>query len=82
MITWNGDHVPPLAPVARAQGRPTVADLLLEDRKDVGLVWRALAIVAQTTAGIAVLVTHLLLWRQGRDEGIPPTVPSVMTISR
>ena len=31
------------------------------------LVWHALAIVALATAGIAVLVTSLLVWRRGRD---------------
>ncbi|MFO7741986.1 MAG: type II toxin-antitoxin system prevent-host-death family antitoxin [Anaerolineae bacterium] len=33
MVRWNGKHLPPLVPVAQAQGKHTVADLLLEDRE-------------------------------------------------
>ena len=33
LIAWNGERLPPLAPVARTWGDHTVADLLLEDRE-------------------------------------------------
>ncbi len=33
LIVWNGDRLQPLAPVARVQGRHTVAGLVLEDRE-------------------------------------------------
>lgn len=33
IIAWNGKHLPPLAPVAQAQGEHTVAALLLEHRE-------------------------------------------------
>lgn len=33
LIAWNGENLPPLAPVARVQGEHTVAGLLLEDRE-------------------------------------------------
>ena len=32
LLTWNGERLPPLAPVAQTQGPTTVADLLVEDR--------------------------------------------------
>ena len=33
LIAWSGEKLTPLAPVARAKGSRTVADLLLEDRE-------------------------------------------------
>jgi antitoxin (DNA-binding transcriptional repressor) of toxin-antitoxin stability system len=33
LIAWSGHKLAPLAPVARARDRRTVADLLLEDRE-------------------------------------------------
>jgi prevent-host-death family protein len=33
LIAWSGNKLAPMAPVARTQGRRTVADLLLEDRE-------------------------------------------------
>ena len=33
LIAWNGEGLSPVAPVARAQGDHTVAELLLEDRE-------------------------------------------------
>ena len=33
LVVWNGERLPPLAPVARVTGGRTVADLLLEDRR-------------------------------------------------
>ena len=33
LIDWNGQRLPPLAPVARIRGEQTVADLVLEDRE-------------------------------------------------
>lgn len=33
LTAWSGRRLAPLAPVARAQGGQTVADLLLEDRE-------------------------------------------------
>jgi len=33
MIVWSGERLPPLAPLAQAQGERTVARLLLEDRE-------------------------------------------------
>lgn len=33
LITWNGEKLHPLTPVAEATGVSTVADLLLEDRE-------------------------------------------------
>jgi prevent-host-death family protein len=33
LIAWNGKKLPPLAPVARAKGDRTIAELLLEDRE-------------------------------------------------
>jgi prevent-host-death family protein len=33
MIAWSGERLSPLAPVAQAQGKQTVAQLLLEDRE-------------------------------------------------
>ncbi|HOV49366.1 MAG TPA: type II toxin-antitoxin system prevent-host-death family antitoxin [Anaerolineae bacterium] len=32
LLAWNGEHLPPLAPVARTEGATTVAQLLVEDR--------------------------------------------------
>ena len=32
LIFWNGERLPPLAPVVRVTGGRTLADLLLEDR--------------------------------------------------
>ena len=32
LIAWNGERLPPLAPVAQARGDHSVAELLLEDR--------------------------------------------------
>ncbi len=33
VVAWSGRKLAPMAPVARVQGRRTVADLLLEDRE-------------------------------------------------
>jgi len=33
LVTWSGRRLAPRAPVARTQGKRTVADLLLEDRE-------------------------------------------------
>jgi prevent-host-death family protein len=33
LIAWSGKKLAPMTPVARTQGRRTVADLLLEDRE-------------------------------------------------
>jgi len=33
LVAWNGEKLPPLAPVAKAKGKKTVAELLLEDRE-------------------------------------------------
>jgi len=33
VLTWSGQRLVPMAPVARALGQLTVADLLLEDRE-------------------------------------------------
>jgi len=33
LVAWNGQRLGPMAPVARARGGRTVADLLLEDRE-------------------------------------------------
>jgi hypothetical protein len=33
LITWNGKNLARIAPVARARGQQSVADLLLEDRE-------------------------------------------------
>ncbi len=32
LLAWNGERLPPSAPVAQTQGATTVADLLIEDR--------------------------------------------------
>lgn len=32
LLEWNGERLPPLAPVAKTQGPVTVAQLLVEDR--------------------------------------------------
>jgi prevent-host-death family protein len=32
LVSWNGDKIGPMAPVARVKGDRTVADLVLEDR--------------------------------------------------
>jgi prevent-host-death family protein len=32
LLAWNGERLPPLAPVAQTQGPVTVAELLIEDR--------------------------------------------------
>ncbi|MDX9953638.1 MAG: type II toxin-antitoxin system prevent-host-death family antitoxin [Anaerolineae bacterium] len=32
LLVWNGEHLPPLAPVAHTAGAATVAQLLVEDR--------------------------------------------------
>ena len=33
LISWNGESLSPLAPVAQIRGRKTVADILVEDRE-------------------------------------------------
>jgi len=33
LVAWNGRKLAPIAPVAHARGRQTVAELLLEDRE-------------------------------------------------
>ena len=33
LMAWSGQKLAPMTPVARTQGRRTVADLLLEDRE-------------------------------------------------
>jgi prevent-host-death family protein len=33
LVSWSGETLPQLAPVAKAEGDRTVADLLLEDRQ-------------------------------------------------
>jgi len=33
LIAWNGKKLPKIEPVAKAKGKKTVADLLLEDRE-------------------------------------------------
>lgn len=33
LITWSGKNLARIAPVARARGQQSVADLLLEDRE-------------------------------------------------
>lgn len=48
---------------AATPSRPSVE----ESWREVGLVWHALAIVALAAAGVAVLVTSLLIWRRGRE---------------
>jgi prevent-host-death family protein len=32
-VAWSGQRLPPIAPVARTQGKQMVADMLLEDRE-------------------------------------------------
>lgn len=32
-IAWSGERLPPMAPLAKARGPKTVAELLLEDRE-------------------------------------------------